>query len=95
VPTAAAPRPGELVLGLRPEHLSLAPPGSGLAGVVDRVEHLGDEQIAYLTLASGEPLLVRLPAEQARPGVGEAVGVHVPPSRIHFFGADAAGHRIH
>ncbi len=90
----ASPRPPELVLGVRPEHLSLEPPGSGIAGSIDFVEHLGGEQIAHLSLTTGEPLLVRLSAEHARPRVGDAVSVRLPPSRIHLFGADAAGRRL-
>ncbi|HSW03514.1 ABC transporter ATP-binding protein [Aquabacterium sp.] len=92
---ASSSRPAELVLGVRPEHLSLAPPGSGIDGSVDVVEHLGGEQIAHLLLPSGERLLVRLSAEHARPRVGDAVSVRLPPSRIHLFAADEAGHRLH
>jgi ABC-type sugar transport system ATPase subunit len=84
-----------LIVGVRPEHLSLESPGSGLDASVDFVEHLGDAQIAHLSLASGESLLVRLPAEHARPHIGDAVGVRLPaPSRLHLFGADAAEQRL-
>ena len=94
VAAASTARPRQLVLGVRPEHLSLGPPGSGLEASVDFVEHLGDEQVAHLALPTGESLVVRLPAEHARPQPRDAVGVLVPPSRIHLFRADSAGHRI-
>ena len=95
VAPAAAPWPAELVLGVRPEHLGLGPPGSGITGRVDVVEHLGDAQIVHLTLVTGEPLVVRLPAEHARPCLGDTISVRLPPSRLHLFGADAAGRRLH
>ncbi len=92
---AGAPRPGEMVLGIRPEHVQLEHPGTGLAGSVERVEHLGDEQMVHLTLAGGERLLARLSADQPSPRLGESLGVRLPSARLHLFGADAAGHRIH
>jgi len=95
VPPAATPWPAELVLGVRPEHLELAPPGSGIDGCVDFVEHLGDAQIAHLSLTAGESLVVRLPAEHARPRIGDAVGVRLQPSRIHLFGTGTDGRRLH
>ena len=94
VPTAPSPRPPEVIVGVRPEHLNLGPAGSGIACNVEIVEHLGGEQIVHLALTSGEPLLLRLPAEHARPQIGSAVGVRVHPSRIHLFEADAVGNRI-
>jgi multiple sugar transport system ATP-binding protein len=95
VPPLAVPWPAELVLGVRPEHLSLCAPSSGISATVDFVEHLGDAQVAHLSLTSGESIVVRLSAEHPRPKVGDAVGVQLPPTaRIHLFSADAAGQRL-
>jgi multiple sugar transport system ATP-binding protein len=92
---SATPRPAEMVLGIRPEHVQLEAPGAGLSGSVELVEHLGDEQMVHLVLAGGGRLLARVSAEHASPRVGESLGVRLPPARLHLFGADTAGRRIH
>ncbi|HJV69901.1 sn-glycerol-3-phosphate ABC transporter ATP-binding protein UgpC [Ideonella sp.] len=93
-PTAAGPLPAELVLGIRPEHVSLAPAGEGLSGCIEFAEHLGNEQIVHVGLPAGERVLARLPADGPRPRRGEAVGLRWPAACTHWFGADETGARL-
>ena len=86
--------PAEVMVGIRPEHITLAPIGQGIAARVDLVEHLGNEQIVHLLLAGEERLVARLGADGPRPRAGEAVGLSWPADRIHLFRADAAGTRL-
>jgi sn-glycerol 3-phosphate transport system ATP-binding protein len=54
----AAPRAGELVLGVRPEHVALAGPGAGAGGWpmrVAAVEMLGAERLVYGSLGGQDP----------------------------------------
>jgi multiple sugar transport system ATP-binding protein len=82
------PGPGSMAtLGIRPEHIRLSPPGaSALAGVVDDVEPLGNEQIVTVVVAE-VPLLVRV-IEPTPPRPGDRVSIHFEPSALHLFGPD-------
>ncbi|WP_026440200.1 ABC transporter ATP-binding protein [Acidocella facilis] len=61
VPARLAPG-AKVTLGLRPEHIELAPEG-GLAGKVEVVEHLGNETIAYADIGAAQPLTVKLSSD--------------------------------
>jgi multiple sugar transport system ATP-binding protein len=82
----------EISIGVRPEHVVLAPPGrnGSIDAAVEHVEPLGHETLARLD-ASGEKLFMRLggmpPLE-----TGKRVRVVVEPSALHFFDAD--GHAL-
>jgi len=79
--------PGELIIGLRPEHLSvLDDAGSALAtiqAVVLHVEHLGAESEIYAD-GCGTRLCVRHFGRQA-PAVGTHVHLAYDPRRLHLF----------
>src|SRR5689334_13909495 len=73
---APAPREGELVLGIRPEHVELVEHGSAATWPlrVQAVEMLGAERLVYGTL--GDSLFTaRLDATLPHPTIGETVGV--------------------
>jgi multiple sugar transport system ATP-binding protein len=85
-----------LIVGIRPEDFSLdgAQSGDGatISGVVDVVEHLGNEQLVYVRLpgayvpeaAETKGSTARLgPSERVSPG--ERINLHVDTSRLHFF----------
>jgi multiple sugar transport system ATP-binding protein len=78
-------------LGLRPEDLTLVPPGEGLlAGEALLVEHLGSDVFAQLQIPGlPEPVMVRLPG-QAALRRGEAVGLRFGAAEAHLFAADGA-----
>ncbi|MDQ6680965.1 MAG: sn-glycerol-3-phosphate import ATP-binding protein UgpC [Pseudomonadota bacterium] len=85
---AAAPRQGELVLGVRPEHVQLNGDTSaaGWPMRVQALEMLGAERLVYGSL--GEALFTaRLDATLPYPKVGDIVGVTAPASQLHWFDA--------
>jgi sn-glycerol 3-phosphate transport system ATP-binding protein len=85
---APAPRAGELVMGIRPEHLEL---GSDLSTAgwplrVQALEMLGAERLVYGLL--GDSLFTaRLDATLAHPSVGDIVAIHASPEHLHWFDA--------
>jgi sn-glycerol 3-phosphate transport system ATP-binding protein len=101
-----APRAGELVLGLRPEHAewsgpaTVAMPGGGVGGgvpgawtlEVEVVETLGAERLVYGRVA-GAPFVLRIEGTRPAPHAGEALPIAVPGARVHWFDA-TSGHRV-
>jgi len=86
---AGAPARGE-TLGIRPEHLKLAP-GAGVEATARRIEPHGADTFIQATTAEGVDLTIRLPAGN---GVraGDQLPLLAPPAHLHHFGAD--GRRI-
>jgi ABC-type sugar transport system ATPase subunit len=86
---AGAPARGE-TLGIRPEHLKLAP-GAGVEATARRIEPHGADTFIQATTAAGVDLTIRLPAGN---GVraGDQLPLLAPPAHLHHFGAD--GRRI-
>ncbi|MCU0907942.1 MAG: sn-glycerol-3-phosphate ABC transporter ATP-binding protein UgpC [Rhodobacteraceae bacterium] len=82
--TARLPAAGTpVVLGLRPEHLSVAA-GDGLA--LDMTEALGGVSYAYLTAPTGERLIVEERGDH-RSSAGGRAGVTFDPGRAYLFDA--------
>lgn len=83
---AASAKPGQpVMLGVRPEHLTLTGPGDTVAVTAAFVETLGNATYAYVGQpGSAETLTVQLPGD-VRPGVGEALTLHIDPARAHLF----------
>jgi len=94
VPPALAPALAsgrEIVVGIRPEHFSVAPEGMPLTLEVDLVEPTGAETHLH-GLMAGERVVAALPGRQTvRPG--ERVALHVDPAQVHAFDA-ASGARL-
>jgi multiple sugar transport system ATP-binding protein len=81
-------RTGQLLLGVRPEHVSLDPPaGAALQAVVQSVEPLGRETV--VRLAVGERLLTAV-CRDCRAVVGQTVALGIEPNRWHVFDGDAS-----
>jgi sn-glycerol 3-phosphate transport system ATP-binding protein len=81
-----APRDGELILGVRPEHVELgssdAAPSWPLR--VQALEMLGAERLVYGLL--GDSLFIaRVDATQAYPKVGDVVDVRATAGNLHWF----------
>jgi len=91
---AASARAGQSVmLGARPEHLTLSGPGDGIRVKAAFVETLGHATYVYVSQAgSSETLTVQLSGD-LRPTVGEALTLHIDPARAHLFDADGAAFR--
>ncbi|MEO8808537.1 MAG: ATP-binding cassette domain-containing protein, partial [Burkholderiaceae bacterium] len=81
----AAPRPGELILGLRPEHASLSPAGNpGWQLKVEMLEMLGAERLVYCS--AGHVLFtVRVEATLVPPKIGDIVTLQAAPDQLHWF----------
>ncbi len=93
LPTAA-PRSGALILGVRPEHVSIdAQGGPGSWPLqVDVLEMLGAERLVYGRL--GDALFtLRIDGMLVPPRHGDVVRLHVPPERLHWFDA-GSGRRV-
>jgi sn-glycerol 3-phosphate transport system ATP-binding protein len=95
-----APREGELILGLRPEHAQLAPAGSaGWPLQVQMLEMLGAERLVYGHLGAaggqgaGASFTLRIDGTLAPPRMGDSVALAAPPAQLHWFDA-ASGRRV-
>jgi len=87
MPEPALGTEAELTLGVRPEHLVLAPDADeGVAGRVRLVEHLGAEVHLHLETGAG-PLTLRTTGGSAA-AAGDRVRVVIPPEACHLFGPD-------
>src|SRR3712207_2502528 len=87
----AARNPGEVTVGIRPEHLTLAPANDGdLTARIELIEPVGP--VTYLDVMTGERALRASVPGNRRYEVGSAVGLTVDPESLHFF--DATGNRI-
>ena len=88
-PVARPVAPGtELRFGVRPEHLSLGPPRSGvLTGRIQVVERLGGETLIHVDLGDGANLVVKSDGEY-RAAVGDAVSVEPQAAHCHLFDMD-------
>ncbi|MEU8298636.1 ABC transporter ATP-binding protein [Micromonospora sp. NPDC048909] len=75
----------DLQLGFRPEATRLDDV-EGAAATVDRVEVVGEDAYAYLTLADGGAVVARVPAAR-RPARGAPVRVGVRWADVHLFHA--------
>jgi sn-glycerol 3-phosphate transport system ATP-binding protein len=87
---ASAPRAGELVLGVRPEHLALEPGGWPMR--VELVEMLGAERLVHGRVGDAA-LTLRIDGTASAPSAGQTVGVAVAPAQMHWFDA-ASGRRV-
>ena len=83
----SAPRAGELVLGLRPEHVELNQNGAaGWRLKVEALEMLGAERLIYGRV--GDTLFTaRIDATLTPPKIGDIVTLQLVPERMHWFDA--------
>ena len=91
--TSSATVEQRVVLGIRPEHVTLGPASAESLQVmakIERVEQLGAASFLYCSLASGERLTVHASGQVGYSG-GEQVTVHLPVTDTHVFDATEAG----
>jgi len=81
----------KVTLGIRPEHLALAPAGQGLPLAIDLVERLGGESYLYGT-ATGLPQITLRLDGQSEHERGHSVALAFPQQSLHLF--DEAGRAI-
>jgi multiple sugar transport system ATP-binding protein len=81
---------GVLRVGLRPEHLRLAPAGQGIAASVALAEHLGDSSIIHVRVAGIDELLTaKVGTEHGQVNAGQSVGLAPDAAWALAFGADS------
>ena len=77
-----------VTVGIRAEHLiEDAHSGIPLVGVVNLVEHLGEANYLYLTLANGVDIVVRGDGER-EVQLGTPISISAPSNAFHVFNAD-------
>jgi sn-glycerol 3-phosphate transport system ATP-binding protein len=81
---ARAPREGELVLGMRPEHLTRA--ASGIPFTVEMVEALGAEHLIHGNVA-GQSVIVSEAGLEEHLKDGDQLTLAVEPGKLHWFDA--------
>lgn len=80
-------------VGLRPEHLRIAPKGQGIPGNVVLAEHLGDSSILHLRVEGVKELLnAKVGTDNKQCESGEEVGLMPDAAWVLSFGAD--GRRV-
>ena len=80
------PKDGVTEVGIRPEHLQIAPPGQGaLQGVTRVIEQLGNTSYVYIDTPAGTVVTEAEPG--STPAPGQPVGVTLDLSHLHAFGA--------
>ena len=77
-------------LGVRPEHLRLAPQGQGLALTLRAAEYLGANCLVQGDLADGTRIETLI--EGAAPGIGQTLWLQADAQHVHAF--DAQGLRL-
>jgi multiple sugar transport system ATP-binding protein len=79
---------GAAKVGIRPEHITVSDPGTGLLdGTIDVLEYLGADTFLIIDCAQAGKITVRTDGDTSiRPG--DQVGLSAPTERLHFFGAD-------
>jgi sn-glycerol 3-phosphate transport system ATP-binding protein len=91
LPGGAAPRAGELIVGLRPEHAVLRPAGSaGWPFKVEMVEMLGAERLVHGRVGS-RLFTVRVDATLTAPKVDDELSLQGAAEQLHWF--DATTHK--
>jgi sn-glycerol 3-phosphate transport system ATP-binding protein len=88
---APAPRNGELVLGLRPEHV-VAGTESGWPLKVELIEMLGAERLLHGQLGSHD-FTLRMDGMLQPPVVGSTILLKLSPQHLHWFDV-ASGARV-
>jgi multiple sugar transport system ATP-binding protein len=91
IPLRTAPRTGPMVLGIRPEHMSVDGQGPAARFTLDLVEPIGNEVFVYAT--AGQNHVVARIAPQELPKIGTPIGISFDPAHLHFFDAQS-GARI-
>jgi multiple sugar transport system ATP-binding protein len=90
VPGPIAGRGDDVVVGIRPEHVSFG--AEGIAATVRVVESLGHER-QVICEAAGHQVIVRMPAHGDAITEGDTVHLSFRPDRVHLFDA-TTGERV-
>jgi multiple sugar transport system ATP-binding protein len=84
--TARGPASGDVIVGIRPEHIELVPKG-GIGASLRLAEYLGSETMFYAALKDGSDISVK--ADGLTKGVvGKDLSLSFPPEACHLFAGD-------
>ncbi|WP_417069563.1 ABC transporter ATP-binding protein [Niveibacterium terrae] len=84
---------GDLLLGVRPEHIEIGHEGAGIRATVDLTEHLGDTQIIYAQLPGSDQIItIKSTAELGTLRSGESIVLRPQTRACHVF--NAAGRNL-
>ena len=83
----AAPRAGELMLGVRPEDVEIDPQGAW-AMKVEMQEMLGAERLVYGHVGA-LPFTLRIDGNLAAPKTGDVIRLRAPQEYLHWFDAQS------
>ncbi|MBA4775910.1 MAG: ABC transporter ATP-binding protein [Rhizobiales bacterium] len=78
---------GAKTIGIRPEHITIAPNGDGWSGEIVHSEMLGSDSYIYVEIGADEPVVVREEGVTGRTA-GERVAVVPDEAQIHRFDAE-------
>ena len=84
--------PPAVVLGVRPENLTLAgddADGQGITCSIEVVENVGSELLLHGRTAGGDDLVVKLADWRRCPQAGESIRVVPAKGSLHFFDPDS------
>jgi multiple sugar transport system ATP-binding protein len=84
-PELAAFNGKRIVVGMRPEHLSLAVENPSIAARVTRIEELGASLLLYLATGKDDPELLANVDGEKEIAVGESVKLSIRTERMYFF----------
>jgi multiple sugar transport system ATP-binding protein len=88
-PVTSAAMPDQIVVGIRPERLELAPPGSpGITVKLRVLESLGSEQLLVCDAEDGSTVIARLDPDIESPAEGSTITLSPDPAHVHLFDAD-------
>ena len=80
--------PQEVILGIRPEHISISDPGNGFTGVIEVMEMMGSSIHLHVLVGTHEVVIVvpdpDEPVQKYR--IGEAISFSLGADRLHLFG---------
>ncbi|HET8832224.1 MAG TPA: sn-glycerol-3-phosphate ABC transporter ATP-binding protein UgpC [Casimicrobiaceae bacterium] len=91
-----APADAAVVVGIRPEHVTLDrsdPASIEVSVTIERLEQLGAASFLYCRLQSGVPLTVHA-AGQVKQRGGETIAVRLPTAAIHLFETSEAARSL-
>jgi len=83
---AAAPRAGDLLIGLRPEHAELRSGAAGWPLRVEMIEMLGAERLIHGRIGA-LPFTVRQDSTLAPSSIGDTLSLHASADHLHWFDA--------
>lgn len=83
---------GDVILGVRPEHVSIAPPeGADITGTVFAVEYTGSGLL--VVVQAGDAMVTAMGNPDMRPKFNDSIGLKIDRTGVFFFDADTEKRR--